>query len=93
MKDFQNEYKVFFDTYGYDSQALMCIEEMSELTKELCKYKRYANDKNVEDNIREELADVFNCVEQLSYYFGYEEIQKIREFKINRAISKINNEK
>lgn len=91
MKDYREEYKIFMDTFGFQSQAMLCIEEMSELTKELCKYKRYANDKNIEDNIREELADVFNCVEQLSYYFGFDEIQKIREDKINRAINHITN--
>ena len=39
MKNFQKEYDTFIETYGFDSQILMCIEEMSELTKELCKYK------------------------------------------------------
>jgi len=90
MKDFRDAYKTFIEKYGYDSQALMCIEEMSELTKELCKYKRYHDEKIIE-NIREELADVFNCVEQLSYYFGFDEVQKIREYKINRAINHIIN--
>ena len=90
MKNFQKEYDTFIETYGFDSQILMCIEEMSELTKELCKYKRYSDEKII-NNIREELADVFNCVEQLSYHFGFEEVQKIREYKINRAINHIKN--
>lgn len=90
MKDYREEYDIFMNKYGYDSQALMCIEEMSELTKEICKYNRYKDDKIIE-NIREELADVFNCIEQLSYYFGFEEVQKIRDFKINRAINHIKN--
>ena len=85
--DFKGAYDLFMSNLGYDSQVMICIEEMSELTKELCKFSRYGN--NI-DNIREELADVFNCVEQLSYHFGYDEIQKIREFKINRALDKIN---
>ena len=89
-KDFIKHYKLFIDTWGLDSQLFMCIEEMSELTKELCKYKRYHDEKIIE-NIREELADVFNCVEQLSYYFGFDEVQKIREYKINRAINHIIN--
>lgn len=91
MRDFREDYKMFIDAYGYESQALMCIEEMSELTKELCKYNRYNDDKII-DNIREELADVFNCVEQLSYYFGFDEVQKIREYKIDRAINRIKND-
>ena len=32
-----------FDTWGEEAQIRMCIEEMSELTKELCKYLRYKN--------------------------------------------------
>ena len=40
------------------------------------------------ENIKEELADVFNCVEQLSYHFGYDDIQKIRCEKMNRVMKK-----
>ena len=38
---YKNSYKKFLDGWGYDAQSLMCIEEMSELTKALCKYKRF----------------------------------------------------
>ena len=31
------------DTYGVEAQLDMCIEEMSELTKAICKYKRLQN--------------------------------------------------
>ena len=71
----------------------MCIEEMSELTKELCKFSRCVGDKEktevVINNIREEIADVLNMVEQIQVYFGEKEIEDIREFKINRTMSKI----
>ena len=87
MIDFKEEYKLLIDKYGFDSQALLCIEEMSELTKALCKYKRYGDEHYIE-NIKEELADVFNCVEQLSYHFGYDDIEKIRCEKMDRAMKK-----
>lgn len=75
----------------------MAIEEMSELIKELCKYERYKDDKEkVEQilaNIKEEIADVLNTVEQLSYYFGQEEVEVIRNQKIERALKKVWNSK
>lgn len=92
-KDFIKHYKNFIDTWGIDSQLFMCIEEMSELTKELCKYKRNSNgevSKEVIENIKEEIADVLNTAEQLEYFFGEEEIEKIRQQKIDRTIKKYN---
>ena len=88
-----DKYKLFIDKWGLDSQINICIEEMSELTKELCKYNRYFNDKEklkeIIENIKSEIADVVNTAEQLQYYFGAEEIEKIRQEKINRAIKKL----
>jgi len=92
-KDFIKHYKLFIDTWGLDSQLFMCIEEMSELTKELCKYQRKSNgyiSKEVIDNIKEEIADVLNTAEQLEYFFGEEEIEEIRQKKIDRTIKKYN---
>ena len=48
-------YETALAHYGGDLQTLVCIEEMSELTKELCKHARGAD--NV-DAIAEEIADV-----------------------------------
>lgn len=49
-------------TYGIDAQLDMCVEEMSELTKEICKKKRGKNNRN---QIAEEIADVEIMLEQL----------------------------
>jgi NTP pyrophosphatase (non-canonical NTP hydrolase) len=89
-KDFIEVYKMFIDNYGIDSQMLMCIEEMSELTKELCKINRYKGtdkEKQILDNIREEIADVLNMAEQLEYYFGEEEVERVRKEKIDRFLN------
>ena len=43
------------ETYGAEAQTLMVMEEMSELTKELCKHARGADNT---DAIAEEIADV-----------------------------------
>lgn len=90
-------YETFLNKWGYVAQSRMAIEEMSELIKELCKYERYKDDKEkVEQilaNIKEENADVLNTVEQLSYYFGQEEVEVIRNQKIERALKKVWNSK
>jgi len=95
--DFKKEYKLMLDTWGKESQINMCIEEMAELTKALCKYKRLQkfDEKDVEkinsnlENIKEEVADVLNTVEQLLYMFGCDEINDIRKQKVSRAMKKI----
>ena len=52
--------------YGIDAQVQMCIEEMSELTKELCKWFRDKGDIN---HISEEIADVEIMLEQMKQSF------------------------
>ena len=42
--DFREGYKKFLDAWGQESQERMAIEEMSELTKELCKKIRLMRD-------------------------------------------------
>ena len=70
----------------------MLIEEMGELIKALCKYKRYDYenaDQAVKDNLSEELADVHNMLEQIDMYFGEEKIQEIRLAKLIRTKNRI----
>ena len=38
---YKKAYQSYVDEWGLDAQLLMAIEEMSELTKEICKYMRY----------------------------------------------------
>lgn len=90
--DKKQAYKLFLDGWGYDAQADITIEEMSELTKALCKYKRHGkenSDDQIKQNVKEEIADVLNMAEQLAYYFGEEEIEKIRQQKIERALKRL----
>ncbi|MBE5735881.1 MAG: hypothetical protein E7356_00780 [Clostridiales bacterium] len=87
-EDFIEAYTAFIEKYGIESQMRMCIEEMSELTKELCKAMRYAGvDGGFSNNdaIKEEIADVMNMVEELAYYYGIDDIEEIREYKIDRS--------
>ena len=59
-------YDKALEKFGMEAQILMCIEEMSELTKELCK-----NDRGVENSLKiaEELADVEIMLEQIALIF------------------------
>ena len=41
IKKYRDIYKKIYEKWGLESQERMCIEEMSELTKELCKRVRY----------------------------------------------------
>ncbi|MDR0850818.1 MAG: hypothetical protein LBN07_05100 [Christensenellaceae bacterium] len=94
---FAKEYEMFIKAKGQDSQMIHCIEEMSELTKEICKYMRVvqfdsANTEKLEkvkQNIIEETADCLNFLEQMQLIFGAEEVDKLRQQKIERTIKKL----
>lgn len=64
------------DHYGIDNQLTKAVEEMAELTKEICKLKIAGKDFNGADlirakqNILEEKADVYIMLMQLDLYFG-----------------------
>lgn len=87
-------YKKFIEAWGVQAQLMMCIEEMSELTKELCKYTRYADfepgrAEKIKQNIIEEIADVLITTDQMAMVFGREEVKKVCKEKIQRALKKL----
>lgn len=66
-------------TYGENSQVDKAIEEMSELTKALLKYRvGFAT----LDEIREEVADVQIMLEQLRMLYG--STGDMEKYKLNR---------
>ena len=68
--------------FGQISQKVMAIEEMSELTKELCKELR---DRGNIENIADELADVEITLAQLKIIYNIHDlVDKHRDFKLNR---------
>lgn len=76
-------------TYGTPAQVDMAIEEMSELTKALCKERRaqLTPGKHAEAhaNVIEEIADVSIMLQQLLIIFDKDnEIQKEVDYKIDR---------
>lgn len=80
----------FLSTYGYNAQIDMALEEMSELSKALLKYRRAKRFGKTDltrelDGIIDEIADVKIMVRQMELLFGYEEeVEKRIEYKIAR---------
>ena len=79
--------------YGINEQIPVWIEEMSELTKVLCKWLR--NGKIPADDLKEEIADVVVCLDQLKYAIDYMEDEVMAHYKekVNRQIQRIEEEK
>lgn len=91
--------------YSAPAQVDMCIEEMSELTKALLKYRRksgLAKGENVNstseiinlnkarEDIIDELADVKIMCRQMELLFQVEDVVERRmDFKINRQIGRL----
>lgn len=76
-------YKQAIETYGVRMQKLMAIEEMSELTKEICKDFRGLLDR---EHLIEEMADVMIMLDQmlLLYKISGEEVGLMRIKKVER---------
>lgn len=73
--------------WGIEAQSQMAIEEMSELTKELCKVYRGARNRR---ELAEEIADVKIMLEQLllMYEIG-PEVDYHMDLKIRRLEKKL----
>lgn len=79
-------YEAAIDRYGIEPQLRMVIEEMSELTKELCKFFR---GKDNLDDIADEAADVAIMLEQLQLIFNLHDVSKHMDAKVERLAGKL----
>ena len=79
------------DTYGYDLQKQVAIEEMSELIKEICKDFR---GKENRENIIEEIADVQIMLYQLMAMYGISDtdLNITMGLKLNRLSERLKGE-
>ena len=66
-EDRKKVYQAALRKWGVDLQTMMAVEEMSELTKEICKIKRGKMDL---DALADEIADVTIMLEQLRGIYG-----------------------
>ena len=84
----KNTLKQAIDTWGKDMQLNIAVEEFAELTKEICKYKRGAD--NI-SNIVEEMADCYIMLEQMKTIFdlGSTVISDAMDKKIKRLKSRL----
>lgn len=74
--------------FGIEHQAIIWIEELSELQKAITKFLRSdAVNREALDPIREEAADVMICLAQMDYAFRLED--KVRQNKIDRLDRRI----
>lgn len=75
------------DTYGAEAQTRMVFEEFAELQKELCKHAR-GKDNRME--IAEEIADVFNVLDQMIILYDCgDEVAAFRKEKLERLAEKL----
>ena len=80
------------EVYGEDLQKQVAIEEMAELTKEICKDFR---GKDNREQIIEEIVDVYIVLEQLliMYDINATEFSETRVNKIRRLKERLEKEK
>lgn len=80
----ETELKKIIEFYGEKAQTIKAIEELSELTKELCKY---LNGQIDEKAIKEEMADVQVMLNQLILIFnsGKLDMERRMNIKIKRT--------
>lgn len=67
MKKYRAVLKQAIETYGAEAHLNVAIEEFAELTKEICKHKRYADNTKA---IIEEMANCYIMLEQMKMIFG-----------------------
>jgi len=90
------------EAYGYKSQSIIMIEEMSELTKAICKIDRLEEradhlPMNADDyekavkSLKEEIADVYIMLSQMQYHMDIsnKELKKRMNKKLDRQIKRM----
>lgn len=86
------------DCYGVEKQKNQLIEEMAELTQAIIKLWRFKRgvlhkaitEKELMDNLIEEMADVKLVLDQLIYLMdAAAEVQDVMEYKVKREMNRI----
>lgn len=103
MKYTKEDRKKIYDDatkyWGKIAQYDQFIEEACELIVAINKYKRkslygeYQNNPEIEENLVEELADTFMCVEQLIDFSGNERVMNKLDEKLEKLSSQIEKQK
>lgn len=89
MKD---QLKKIAKHYGYQNQRKKLIEEMAELTVEICHLDERGNYENVKErqSVYEEMADVEVVLEQIKILLDCEaEVEAFKQYKIDRQLKRM----
>lgn len=81
-------YEMALKKFGIEKQMIKCIEELSELQKELCKQSLGQGNK---DNVIEEMADVEIMLEQMKIGLsvGFNELATAKSKKLLRLSERL----
>ena len=87
--------------YGVQKQMFIWIEELSELTKVICKWARVYDElegditEDLLEQFHDEITDVTVCLDQLKYTIGYmeDDLMKHYKAKVERQANRIENER
>lgn len=84
-------YDMALEHYGFDTQLIVTVEELSEAQKELCKFFRCEGNM---DHIAEEIADAFIMLEQAERILKITDkvTEKMRE-KVSRLKKRIEDDR
>lgn len=83
-------------TYGFQNQCDILIEEMSELTKAIIKYRRNNTNPATINNMCEEIADVLIMLQQMLFampILSSIDVESFVNYKINRLAQRLEEEK
>lgn len=91
MKDLPTKLEEIANHYGVANQSIVCIEELSEFQKELCKMLRGEGDIN---KLTEELADLEIMIYQMRLLYDIEDtkVDAFQLIKTQRQLDCINEE-
>ncbi|MDR2526508.1 MAG: hypothetical protein LBC92_01390 [Rickettsiales bacterium] len=80
--------KKLFEKFGRTQEVIMCLEEMAELQKELC--KNINRNKSNVDEIASEIADVYLMLKQVQILYNItdKDIKNIMDYKVDRLKEK-----
>lgn len=74
-------YNRVINAYGIDAQRWMLIEECGELMNAIAKLRR---NRSAKEDVITELADVHVMVEQMAFFFGWDEFKAEKKKKLQR---------
>lgn len=85
--DRKKVYQIAYEKYGIGAQIVIAVEEMSELTKEICKISRGQGNMS---HLAEEIADVTIMMEQLRLMYDInDEVCDYMNAKVQRLQNRL----